>query len=267
MKIKPEHARAEENAYKQLLKVAGGKSLFKPAGFDPSFPDFGFRVFLESGKKIDIHVEYKANYLAQMGSMRDWRFNGTRFYTKDTNNVTKSDLVLMMNKTSEAMKNAKRILTNLQTYVHRGIKELYGGSLTAVKDKKERLIKAKAFAEATEYRVAHITSSSLGNLTLQHYKTKFHKNLKSGSDASVLLMMLKDKVWLVDTYGQLSAREQDEVANILGAKRLRPLNSLTANLECRIQPKNLKGTSAAATIDMMANFRLTKAPSGGVKVI
>ena len=96
---------------------------------------------------------------------------------------------------------------------------------------------------------------------------KFVKNLKAGSAASVLFMMLKDKIWLVDTNGILSKSDMSEIAAQHGLTKLDSLKNLSAKLEVRIQPRGLNSPKKHASIDAMASFRLAKAPAGGGKVI
>lgn len=259
---------AERAAFTQLGKQLNGKVIVSPAGFDAGFPDFGYRIELNSGKVIDLHVEYKADYKAQMGSMRDWIFDGRKFITMDTKSESKQELLAVMNKTPEAVRNAKRLLSDLKKHFSPQVKHLYSGSLTVIKNKDERRIQTQQFAKNTDnYQVAKISDKMLGSKIIDHYKTKFKKNLKSGSDASILFMMLKDKVWLVDVNGRLTNDELQEVATRFGLNKFDKLTNLTANLEVRIQPRGLNSPGKPTSIDVMASFRLGQAPAGGGKVI
>ena len=107
----------------------------------------------------------------------------------------------------------------------------------------------------------------LGKKIIDHYKTKFKKNLKSGSDGSILFMMLKDKVWMVDTFGNIPTSDLPEVAKRMGLTKLDKLQNLTAKLEVRIQPRGLNSPTKMTSIDVMASFRLANAPGGGGKII
>ena len=259
---------AERDAFKKVGKLLNGKQLVSPAGFDAGFPDFAYRIELKSGKVVDLHYEYKADYKAQMGSMRDWIFDGRQFVTMDTKSETKVDLLTVMNKTPLAIKNGKRLLGDLKKYFSKSVKQLYSGSLTAIKNKDERRIAIQAFVKNTaNYQVANISDNIMGGKIIEHYKTKFKKNLKKGSEASVLFMMLKDTVWMVDKTGSLSSDELVEVAQRMGLESLTPLQNLTANLEVRIQPRGLNSPLKPVSIDVMASFRLGKAPAGGGKII
>ena len=261
---------AENNAFKNLGNKLGSqaKAIVSPAGFDAGFPDFAYRVTLSDGAKIDLHYEYKADYKAQMGSMRDWHFDGNKFSTPDKKSEAKQELISVMNDTPLAIKNAKRLLADLNKYFDKDVKKIYSGALSIIKDKSTRKLMAQQFADQTDnYQIAMISSPEMGNKIIDHYKTKFKKNLKGGSDASLLFMFLKDKIWLVDTSGRLSASQKQEVARIMGLTKLDPLSGLEAKLEVRIQPRGLNSPSKHASIDVMASYRLAKAPIAGGKII
>ena len=72
---------AEKQAFEKVKKLLPvQKVIASPAGSATNFPDFGFRINI--GKKIvDLHFEYKMDYKAPMGSMRDWIFDGNKFMT------------------------------------------------------------------------------------------------------------------------------------------------------------------------------------------
>lgn len=260
---------AENNAFEALGKKLGpdSKAIVSPAGFDAGFPDFAYRVKTKDGTVIDLHYEYKADYKAQMGSMRDWHFDGSEFSTPDTKSESKAELIQIMNDTPDAVKNGKRLLNDLKKYFQ-GVTKLYSGSMTVIKDKDTRKAMAKEFANYTDnYQIAQISSGVMGQKIIDHYKTKFKKNLKRGSKASLLFMFLKDKVWLVDTSGRLTAAHKAEVAEMMGLSRIDDLRGLEAKLEVRIQPRGLNSPSKPASIDAMASYRLAKAPAGGGKII
>ena len=260
---------AENNAFRQLgTKLKGSKAIVSPAGFDAGFPDFAYRVTLKSGKVIDLHFEYKADYKAQMGSMRDWHFDGNKFLTPDSGSESKQELIAVMNNTPEAIKNGKRLLADLKQYFDKSVTKLYSGSLTVIKDKDTRKALAQEFANKTDnYQIANISNSKMGDNIVNHYKKKFKANLQRGSKASILFMFLKDKVWVVDTSGTVTASEQSEIAGMMGLSKLDSIGNLTARLEVRIQPRGLNSPSKPASIDAMASFRLASAPAGGGKVI
>lgn len=260
---------AEDRAFKQLGAKLGptSKAIVSPAGFDAGFPDFAYRVTTKDNTVIDLHYEYKADYKAQMGSMRDWHFDGRKFSTPDSKSESKAELIQIMNDTPEAIKNGKRLLSDLKKYFP-GVTKLFSGSMTVEKDKETRKAMAKEFAGYTDnYQIAQISSGVMGKKIIDHYKTKFTKNLKRGSKASLLFMFLKDKVWLVDVNGSLSTAHKAEIADMMGLSRLDDLKGLEAKLEVRIQPRGLNSPSKPASIDAMASYRLAKAPAGGGKII
>lgn len=261
---------AENNAFKKLGERLGNesKAIVSPAGFDAGFPDFAYRIKLSDGTIVDLHYEYKADYKAQMGSMRDWIFDGRQFSTPDTKSESKQELIDVMNNTPEATKNAKRLLNDLQKYFSKDVKRIYSGALSAIKDKDTRKALASEFARNTDnYHIAKIESKVMGDKIVDHYKTKFKKNLKGGSKASLLFMFLKDKIWLVDTTGRLTPTQKTEIASMMGLSKLDDLKNLEAKLEVRIQPRGLNSPNKHASIDVMASYRLAKAPAGGGKII
>lgn len=259
---------AEMRAFQQLgKKMPGAKPLVSPAGFDAGFPDFAYRVTTIGGKVIDLHFEYKADYLAQMGSMRDWSFDGNKFSTPDIKSESKQELISVMNNTPEAIRNGKRLLNDLQKFFHSGVSKIYSGSLTIISDKEARKNLARAFAENTKnYQIAAIKDSTMGDKIITHYTNKFKKNLKSGSKGSILFMMLKDTVWMVDHVGDVNNADLLQVAEILGLNKLDKISGLQAKLEVRIQPRGLR-SAKPASIDTMASFRLSSIPKLGGKVI
>lgn len=259
---------AEVKAFNKLgEKLVGSKVLVSPAGFDAGFPDFAYRVTTIGGKVIDLHFEYKADYLAQMGSMRDWSFDGNKFSTPDTKSESKQELITIMNNTPEAIQNGKRLLNDLKNHFDPSVSRIYSGSLTVVSDKDTRKALAREFAANTKnYQIAAIKDSRMGDKIVDHYKNKFKKNLKSGAKGSILFMMLKDTVWMVDSEGSITTADLSQVAKMMGLDKLDKLSGLSAKLEVRIQPRGLN-SAKPASIDTMASFRLASVPRLGGKVI
>lgn len=239
----------------------------KPAGADAGFPDFGFTVTLPS-KKIDLHIEYKNAHTAQMGSMRDWIFDGQRFSSNDTRSEQKQELLAIMNNTTTAVSNGKRLLDDLKKYFSSEVRSIYSGAMTVIKDNVARKAAAQNFASKTKnYQIANIADSSLGDKIISHYKNKFKKSRSPGrAQGHILIMMIKDEMWYVDTYGQVTKDDMNIIASYLGVKQLNKLSNLVAALEVRIQPRGLN-SAKPASIDVMASYRLKGRPSGGTKVI
>jgi hypothetical protein len=259
----------EINAFAKLDKKLGNvaTAFQRPAGADAGFPDFGFTITLPS-KKIDLHIEYKNAHTAQMGSMRDWIFDGQKFYTNDNKSEQKQELLAIMNNTSAAISNGKRLLADLKQYFSSEIKSIYSGAMTVIKDNVARKAAAQNFASKTKnYQIANIADRSLGDKILGHYKNKFKKSRNAGrAQGHMLIMMIKDEMWYVDTFGSVSAEDMKIIASYLGTSKLNKLGNLVAALEVRIQPRGLN-SAKPASIDVMASYRLKGRPSGGTKVI
>lgn len=265
---------AEEAAFKAIqIKVKEYATAFvQPAGAAKGFPDFGFAFVLPNGRKIDVHIEYKLDAKAQMGSMRDWKFSGQKFYSPDTQNDQKAELIDLMNNTPIAVSNAKRILDDLKKHFSKDVVEISSGSLSIIKDKFIRRVCTENFIKNSKnYVIANISSATLGGKILTHYKDKFKKSIRRTVDGSVLIMMIGKDIWIVDVSGRVTDADVKIIGTLMGAKQnIRTMTSLSAKLECRIQPR---GLSAPATnpkptsIDVMASYRLDQKPSGGVTIL
>ena len=262
----------EDAAYAKIKKKLGksAKVFQKPAGADAGFPDYGFTVTLDNGDKIDLHIEYKNSHTAQMGSMRDWRFDGKEFYTPDTKSEQKDELITLMNATPKAKANAKRILQDLKKYFSKDVKEISSGSLSVIKDKIARYIATKRFAENTrDYQIAAIIDTAMGDRILTHYKKKFAKSrVTSRAKGHIIMMQIRNDIWIVQKSGRVNKAELMEIATKMGATGpFSELKGLTAQLEVRIQPRGLTSKGSKPTsIDVMASFRLKGAPKGGTKL-
>ena len=259
---------AEKTAYNNLLKklsLTPDQAWAKPAGFATDFPDFGFR-FQIGTKKIDVWVEFKADAKAQMGSMRDWIFNGTKFSTP---NITpeKEELIEIMNSTQEAVTNGKRLLADLKKFADPKITRIYSGTMTIESDKINRRQKLINFASNTKnYQIAKIDNTSLGIGVVKHYKKKFKSGIRNDADYSMLLMMIGNEVWYVDEVGILLPKEQQQLLTRFGVTTIPILSNLKAQLEVRIQPRGLSAPDKPVSIDVMASFRLSGKPTPGVRV-
>ena len=259
---------AEKLAFERLSKRLGKTTAFaKPAGFDTGFPDFGIRMIIDD-KKVDLHIEYKADAKAQMGSMRDWVFDGTRFSTPDNTSDEKKDLIDIMNSSPECIKNGKRLLGDFKKYADPKITKIYSGMMTIEKDQKVRRKKLENFAANTNnYQLAKIQDSTLGKKIIEHYESKFKKSKKSDADYSMLMMMIDDEIWFIDEIGTATKEVKQGILEKFGAKSIPVLSNLGAALEVRIQPRVLSAPGKPVSIDVMASFRLSGKPSNGLKVI
>ena len=257
-------------AFDKLKKIIPGSVFQAPAGADAGFPDYGFTITLDDGSKVDAHIEFKNSHTAQMGSMRDWKFDGRKFYTPDTNSEQKSELIALMNGTRSAIVNGDRLLKDLQVHFSKDVKELNSGSLTVIKDKQQRYISTLNFANNTrDYQIANIADAGLGQRIITHYKNKFAKSRVPGrANKHILMMQIKDEIWYLDTHGSVDQKVLSEVSTKMGATRtMNKLAGLTAQLEVRIQPRGLQSKGSKPTsIDVMASYRLKGKPANGVSV-
>lgn len=259
---------AEIDAFNKLKKLLGNPEAFaEPAGFDTGFPDFGFRVNVDR-KNVDIHIEYKADPKAQMGSMRDWLFDGKKFTTNDNKSADKETLISVMNASPECVKNGQRLLNDAKKYFDKRVQKIYSGMLTIETDKKLRRAKLLNFVHNTaNYQLAKIENAQLGQKVLDHYHAKFKKSERSDADYSIMLMMIGKEIWFVEESGSIGVSSKQKVAEKFGVQTIPVLNALKANLEVRIQPRGLSSPDKPVSIDVMANFRLAGRPSAGATVI
>lgn len=256
---------AEIRAFQKVKKALGGAEAFaEPAGFETSFPDFGFRVYVNQ-QPVDIHIEYKADKKAQMGSMRDWIFDGTAFSTNKAD-ATKEELIAVMNASPDCIRNGKRLLADFKKYFDRRVKSIYSGMLTIEPDQKTRRAKLKQFVANTDsYSLAKITNDSLGDNIIDHYKKKFKNVKRSDARSSLLMMMLGNEIYFIDRIGTVKD-DLKVVSDMLSAESIPTMNNLSASLEVRIQPRGLSAEGKPVSIDVMASFRLAGRTSSGASV-
>lgn len=270
---------AEKEAFEKIKKRLPVQQVFaQPAGSATNFPDFGFRINVNK-KNVDLHFEYKADALAQMGSMRDWVFNGTKFVGSASAaelDPEKEQLLAVMNGTPNAIKEAKRLLGDLKQYYSPKVTNISSGCLGVISDKNER--KKQLFNFSTNISstmIANISDRSLGEKVREHYHKKFHANLNEDADYSVLFFMVGNTIWFVEETGNLDEASKKLIPPYFGATNIHVLPPLVANLEVRISPRPGKAASdpkafwSSSTnphIDVMANFRLKQKLSGGVTI-
>jgi len=261
---------AEINAYNKLSKVLGNPEAFvKPAGFGTAFPDFGFTLMIDK-KPVDLHIEYKADAKAQMGSMRDWIFDGKKFTSNDLGNEDKKDMLEIMSANPTCVKNGQRLLNDLKKHFDKRVTKLYSGVLTVISDKALRRSKLLDFVNYNKdtdknYQLANLDDTSMGDMIISHYKKKFKKS-RRGSNNSVLMMMIGNELWTIEDTG-IPNETMTKVYQKLNVSKLNNLSNLKAKLEVRIQPRGLNSPGKPNSIDVMANFRLSGKPSGGTIVI
>lgn len=257
---------SEKAAFKKVRDMLGNPEVFvEPRGSDQGFPDFGFGVQIGK-KKIDIHIEYKANSKAQMGSMRDWRYK-REFYTNDTNNAEKETLLAIMNASKDAKKNADRLLADFKNPKAFGSKleEISSGMLSIEPNKEKRRAKLLSFIAITDnYQIAKINNTELGKGVIAHYKKKFKKAQRSGVDGSILLMMIDNDIYLIEK-NNVTDPEMVKIQKFFKGT-IPIMSSLQAALEVRIQPRHVDKTDKQVTIDVMANFRLAGGLAKGLTI-
>jgi hypothetical protein len=250
---------AELMAFKKMESyLADPEPFANPAGFDAGFPDFGFRVLIDR-KSIDIHVEYKADARAQMGSVRDWIFDGRLFKVPKPNE--EKDLVIeIMNKDKEAVKNAKRLLDDSKKYFDKRVTNLSVSMFNIEGDQLKRRKKAEKFANNVDnYTISKIQSNEFGRLVIHHYKTKFSKARRHDADHSLFLFMIGNSVYEGDRTGGLS----NDIVGKIFKRQIPKLTGFDARLEARIQPRGLNSTGRVS-MDVMANFRMMGKLSPGL---
>lgn len=258
---------AEKNAYNKLSKLLGNPEAFaEPAGFETAFPDFGLTLMIDKNP-LDLHIEYKADAKAQMGSMRDWIFDGKKFTSNDTKNEDKKDMLEIMSMNKTCVENGKRLLKDLKDHFDKRVTKLYSGVLTIQPDKQLRRANLLKFVENTKnYQLANIDDTSMGDLIISHYKNKFKKS-RNGSNPSILMMMIANELWVIDKTSNVTSPMIDSLYRRLNVSKLNQMSSLKAKLEVRIQPRGLSSPSKPNSIDVMASFRLSGKPTGGTIVI
>lgn len=249
----------ERNAYRRLKKRGDFKSFATPSGATTDFPDFGLRAVIDE-VVIDLHFEYKQSRYAQMGSMRDWVFDGEKF-TSPAEDEVKVLMLTAMNDSAETVANAKEMLVQFQTHCDPDITFIGGAMLNHITDMEERRAKLTTFGQAVpSFTIGNIKGQDLGEAMLSHYRSKFAP--RKGADVSYLLMMIGDQVYVVDRNGpSIQADVRGKLCDMIGCSSLPVMQTPSAALEVRVQPIGLM--TGRAKIDPMASFRLKSIAPGG----
>ena len=250
-------------------------AIIAPQGAGAGFPDFAFRTKSPEGKTIDVHFEFKADNKAQMSSMRDWIFDGRKFSTKAVDDADKELMLLAMNNNQEIMSNAKRLYKDFNDVAKEmnlgSVPVLSSGLLTNLSsDFNVRKEFTKAVINRTEKQQMGSIKGGFGPSMINFYKKKFKKNVRGSADGSILLFMIKDRVWLMDTLGNVNDKEIKDIARSLGHRdfdRRLNANNIDANLEVRLSIRPGSTPISKAKMDPQAAMRLRKAPPGGTKLI
>jgi hypothetical protein len=259
---------AEEASFKKIQTMLGNPEVFaKPAGSASGFPDFGFNMTLD-GKTYCLQFEYKLDAKAQMGSMRDWIFDGNEF-TASGSSDSKEIMLYVMNHSKSCIKRGKEILKEFQTFGDKRIKKIYSGMLTVEKDQKARRASLMKYVDGkkTDYQLAKISDSALGDTIIDHYRSKFNKSLnRQANGGNILFMVIGDQIFYVmSTTNQSTVNEFAKYFNP-NIDKFVTLDNLSASLEVRIQPRGLNTPGKAVSVDVMSNLRLNGLKKSGTKI-
>lgn len=252
----------ERQAFNKVKTLLGDsvRVFARPKGFNQSFPDFGFRLQI-NGKNVDLHFEYKSDHHAQMGSMRDWIFNGARFLAPNAT-LEKQQLLYIMNNEPHVIEAAHKLLHSFRKHADRRISSIHSGMLGVEKNLDQRRAKLRKFIEnVPNYSIATIRSNELGTQVINFYTRKFHENIKPLADCSYLFFIIDDTLYYVTSHGNVDPETEAILADKLKAKSFIPVSNMGAQLEVRYQPGGLN--NRRVRIDVMAQFRLTGKPSNG----
>jgi hypothetical protein len=259
---------AEEASFKKIQKMLGNPEVFaKPAGSAAGFPDFGFNMKL-NGKTYCLQFEYKMDPKAQMGSMRDWIFDGNEF-TSNTINDEKENLLAVMNESKPCIKRGKEILKEFQTFGDKRIKKISSSMLTVEKDQKARRANLMNYVDGkkTDYQLAKINDGSLGDSIIDHYRTKFNISRNRQADGgNILFMVIGDQLFYVEKTSNVRQADVDAFAKYFNTDKFVTLNNLSASLEVRIQPRGLNSPGKPVSVDVMASLRLNGLKKSGTKI-
>lgn len=115
--------------------------------------------------------------------------------------------------------------------------ELSGGMLNKYTADERRAGLLQLYKSGGTLSLAHIEDARLGEMMLDHYKSKFKPRAKA--DLSVLIFMVGNTVGWVDAVGEFDANMQNGVAAALGITHLPKITAPIVNLEVRVQPKHM----------------------------
>lgn len=258
---------AEIAAYEKVRKILGNPDVFaSPAGSSAGFPDFGFNVPI-NGRTITLQFEYKLDAKAQMGSMRDWIFDGNSFTTPQVSD-DKEVLLFAMNDSDKCVSRGKEILKEFQTYGDKRIRKIYSGMLTVEsnQDLRRAYLLNYVNGKKSDYQLAKISNNDMGTAILTHYKKKFNKYGNRSSAGNILFMMIGNQIFFVDKTSSVKNEDMTSIANYFNTSTFTKLANLSAALEVRIQPRGLSSPDKRVSIDVMASLRLNGLSIIGTKV-
>ena len=251
-----------------------------PRGSDTGFPDFGFNVRTSNGKSIDVHIEFKKDAAAYMGSMRDWVFDGTKYRSGDRaiDDADKELMILAMNNNPTIVAGGKRLLKAFDDAAKQHglrVSELANYTLARLAPPKERKLRQAVAQEVKNNHLQQIGSikGGFGSTIIDFYNKKFKKAIRSSADGSILLFMIKDRVWLMNKDGNVNDEDIKEVARKFGVRDFDSRNfnrsSIDADLEVRISIRKAEDLFKQPFIDVRAGMKMRRqsSPRGGTKLI
>ena len=258
---------AEIAAYEKVKKILGNPNVFaSPAGSSAGFPDFGFTMPINN-KILTLQFEYKLNAKAQMGSMRDWIFDGQTFTVSEINEE-KEVLLFAMNDSDKCVARGKEILKEFQKYGDKRIQKIYSGMLTVESDQKLRRSYLLNYVNGkkTDYQLAKINNNQMGDAIINHYKKKFVKYGNKQAVGNILFMMIGNQIFYVDKTSSVKNEDLTAIAKYFKVAKFTKLDNLSAALEVRIQPRGLSSPDKRVSIDVMASLRLNGLSISGTKI-
>ena len=251
-----------------------------PRGSDTGFPDFGFNVRTSNRKSIDVHIEFKKDAGAYMGSMRDWVFDGRQYRpgAKAIDDADKELMLLSMNKNPTIVAGGKRLLKAFDDAAKKHglrVKELANYTLARLAPPKERKLRQAVAQEVKNNNVQQIGNiqGGFGSTIIDFYNKKFKKAIRSSADGSILLFMIKDRVWLMNQDGNVDQDDIKEIAQKFGVREFDSRNfnrsSIDADLEVRISIRKADDLFKQPFIDVKAGMKMRRqsAPRGGTRII
>ena len=264
----------ESRAFEKIRTILpkNSRQISKPSGFDNAFPDFGYRVYI-GDMRVNLYFEYKANYLAQMGWIRDWAFKNQQF---SSNSALKADdkmqLLNIMNANREAITNANTMLEAFKKHYSSKVKDLSSSTLSVIEKDLRRINLMNFFNHISNFGITNINSNHLGNILIEYYARKFRSlvTTSTAKDYNVLFIMIDDSIWLISDD---KPKLRSKILPLIFSGQINQLTNLDVQLEIRIQTKPgkekiIKDPSVYIKgLDPMASYRLKRKPIGGLKII
>lgn len=247
----------EKSAFEKIGKLTGGTSFQDPAGFDGGFPDFGYTVTID-GQDIDLYFEYKMDDNAQMSGISTWSYKNNTFYTTRKDDEAQT-IINLMRRDQGLKKNAQYMVDIVKGLLGRKIGvEFNSGCLGT---NKIRLI--KDFDKLVEGRkvLGTIKSTMLGKVFKNIYINKYKKAKIGRPNPSILLMMIDNKIWMLDKDG-VTTNQIKMVRKMLDNKSqsIPAMRSVTCTLGVRIIPRS------NGSIETKALLKLTNKVSSNLTV-